>query len=369
MAIFGIRSGGKLLGSWLDYFQYEDFRDHYFVPWDQGVERAMKGDPRAWQHADLLTEFLLDRIGEYLWRALPEIAKGGEDLVIIPHRLFRGLPLGQSRLPVGPRLAQLFERVVISPSLYDLAQSLERQQRVSEFRGIRALVDPDDTLPFARIEGFYAGGREKTAAGSKMTTEELDKALNNRGVVLISAHGDFREDDPWHSMISLHDTTFELADIVDAPAGPSADLIVLGVCEAGKSQQSLSDEPIGFSGLLVQSGVPAVIAPLWKVDDFSSLIFMTYLVDRLRNGMHPAEAVPTAQKWMQTLGPEAALHHIAIVLQEVDNVNAPAADEARANIRPILQQVRIWLKGLSAKERPFRSLLDWAAFQVVGQPN
>lgn len=64
--------------------------------------------------------------------------------------------------------------------------------------------------------------------------------------------------------------------------------MVLGVCEAGCSRCSISDEPWGFPTLLLQQGEETVIAPSWQVDDFASFLLITFLFAVLDEDAPPA---------------------------------------------------------------------------------
>ena len=239
-----------------------------YEPWKFLVD-ASAADAKWWRAAGAFTGLVLAKVGEWLWRACPELADGGDELVLVPHRLFRSLPLSHCQLPGGARLSDGFGRVFISPSLYDFSLSLGQAQESGPSKSIAtALVDPDGSLPFARVEGLRAAGADSTRMGSEVTVAAIREALSKSGLVLISCHGDFDESNPWQSTIAAADGAFRLHELLDPACNTAADLVVLGACEAARTRRSQSDEPLGFPGMLVEGGVKAVLAPLWKVDDF-----------------------------------------------------------------------------------------------------
>jgi CHAT domain-containing protein/tetratricopeptide (TPR) repeat protein len=368
LAVFSLAAKGATVGSWIKEFSYDEFRTDYFEPWEAAISDGVGGDHQAWQFASAVTELLLDRIGEWLWRSCPDLLKGGEELVIIPHRLFRSVPLAHCRLPRGQRLSDLFQRVTIAPALSDLAQSIEKPRLLGSKARITALTDPDGTLPFARLEGFYAAGPDHTKVADAATAEKLREALSAPGIVLVSSHGDFREDNPWNSSILASDMPVALGQLIGESLAATADLVVLGVCEAGKTRRSVSDEPLGFPSVLVQGGVATAVAPMWQVDDFASLMFMTHLFDCLREQMSPARAVALTARWMRQLRPEEALGYLDGIWQKLGRMNNPAIDEALADTRTLVGASRTWLEQLPPKRPAFTSPLDWAAFQVVAGP-
>ncbi len=369
LAVFGIGPGSALTGRWLDDFQYDTFQTDYYTLWESQIDDALAGRSGAWELASALTEFLFDRVGEWLWRALPDLADGGEDLILIPHRLFRSLPLTHCRLPGGRRLSELFRRVVLSPSLFDLAESLDEADSdpPSALR-LTALVDADGSLPFARLEGFAVAGVAATRTQIAVTVNAVRDALSEPGVVLLSCHGDFCEDNPWQSVIMTAKGAFTIHELLTHSLHARANLIVLGVCEAGRTRRSVSDEPLGFPGLFVQSGVRTAVAPIWKVDDFASLLFLTQFFARLRAGASAVEAVSATAVWLRELKPTQALEYVSRLVRDIEALRKNESAEALSCVRDRLQKTEGWLRGLPTKACPFRSPLDWAAFQVTGMP-
>ena len=214
LAIFGIGPGNALAGKWLDEFQYDDFRTDYYAPWESQVDDARAGRGGAWELAGALTEFLFDRVGEWLWRALPALPKAGT-LGAHPHRLFRSLPLSHCRLPGGRRLSEVFRPVILSPSLFDLVQSLDAtDSELPPASTVTALVDADGSLPFARLEGFAVADVARTKTQTAVTLSAVRDTLSEPGIVLLSCHGDFREDNPWESVIMTADGSFAVHEFI-----------------------------------------------------------------------------------------------------------------------------------------------------------
>jgi CHAT domain-containing protein len=230
-------------------------------------------------------------------------------------------------------------------------------------------VDPDNSLPFARFEGLRAAGAGSTKIGSEVTVEAVRDALSKRGLVLISCHGDFDEANPWQSTITAADGTFRVFELLDPAFATSSDLVVLGACEAARTRRSQSDEPLGFPGMLVEGGVTAVLAPLWKVDDFASLVFVSRFLEQLREGKHPALAAQETTRWLRNLKVPEAMALADGFLADVQGImDKDGLGEALSRVPGRLQQMQAWFRTMKKEARPFKSPLDWAAFQLVGIP-
>jgi tetratricopeptide (TPR) repeat protein len=368
LGLFYLKGTEPVSGTWLGEFEYDSFMTDFYEPWEKLIDTALTSDSELWGVAGALTDLMLDRIGEWIWRACPQLAEGGEELVLIPHRLFRSLPLSHCRLPGGKRLSECFDRVTVSSSLYDLSRSISREDDLLDTDGSRvALVDPDNTLPFARLEGLLFAGPDASLSGTEVTVESIHQTLHGSDVALISCHGDFDEKNPWQSGINVADGDFKVYEILDPQYRVVTDLVVLGACEAARTRRSLSDEPFGFPGMLVQAGVGAVLAPLWKVDDYSTLLYLTHFFETIDAGANPVAAAQSAAHWLRDLSRKDAMELTDGLLERAESLMGGSdKPEGLDQISERLTAIRDWIQTLDKDERPFRSPLDWAAFQFVG---
>jgi CHAT domain-containing protein len=361
LALSAMYEDGDPEGEWIGEARYQQLMTDEYEPWLQLFERRS-----LHVLAGPMTERWLDRIGRWLWRACPRLARGGSDLVMIPHRLFRSLPLAHVRFPDGRRLTELFDRVLIVPTLGALAGAAEDTRPLQADAPVTAFADPDGTLGFARLEGLLIAGAERFVAGPQVLSGAVDRALRNGGVVLLSCHGSFDADNPWSSRLALADRGLELNELLGHnAAGEGLDLLVLGACEAGRQRRSMSDEPVGFTGALVEFGVRAVLAPLWKVDDLAASLFLTRFFELYANGVDAARASQSSSDWLRSLTAPDAVR----VLESWIPRTSTAADDLRGQDAPdkIARAIR-WLRTLRPDVAPFRSARDWAAFQLVGVP-
>lgn len=364
LAVLAVLPGGAIRGRWLDEVRYQTFMSDVYEPWSELLDTSIASERLAiW--AGTATDLLLGRVGDWLWQACPELADGGCELVISSHRLFRNLPLSHCNLPAGRRLGELFERVLVLSSFAELAECLDGDAPPLG-RDVRALADPDGSLPFARVEGLLATGGDGMLAGADVTVQATRQALAAPGTVLLSCHGEFEPANPWLSRLQLTDGELDVAGVFESAAARRGLLVVLGACETGRHRRSLSDEPLGFPAALLHAGADAVLAPMWPVDDFSSCLYLTHFTSLVAGGVDAADAVQRASAWLRDATAATALELAnrwrSVICARDEDLALWRAALAR------LDDVAAWLRVLEPGARPFRSARDWAAFQLVGVP-
>jgi CHAT domain-containing protein len=97
-------------------------------------------------------------------------------------------------------------------------------------------------------------------------------------VVHIAAHGHISSDEGGVVRILLANGADGQAATVtehDLPQSLGGKSLFLACCWLGRNSTRLPDEAAGFPTWLIQSGAARVVAPLWPVDDKSTLRFVT----------------------------------------------------------------------------------------------
>jgi CHAT domain-containing protein len=184
---------------------------------------------------------------------------------------------------------------------------------------------------------------------------------------LLSLHGDFDEQDPFQSKIFTANGDLALYQLLAGQTPINSRIVVLGVCEAGRSQRSQSDELFGFPALFLQGGVEVVVAPAWIVDDFTSFLFIGKVFNAIKQDVDIFHAVRDTARWLRELTAQAALEqtdHLMSTLRDCGEQGQTAVEA----LKPRVEAQTAWLETLSPTEKPFRSPLDWAAFQITGVP-
>jgi CHAT domain-containing protein len=262
------------------------------------------------------------------------------------------------KLADNRRISEVFREVTILSML----SGAEGTSALDHGESIAALADADGTLPFARMEGLAVAGVERTRVGGAVTTAHLRDAITSGGTLLISCHGSFVADNPWVSSINTADGELALHEVLTGHHQRPGGVVVLGVCEAGRSRRTASDEPLGFPGLLILSGVSVVVAPLWPVDDLAALLFVTRLFGSRRQ-LPIAEAVARTADWLRTLTVAETQRELDALVTRLEAT--PEGVAVIQHARPRLDESRAWLGDRPSTDTPFSSPVDWAAFQVT----
>jgi len=368
VGVFAVGDGAAVQGGWLDDVDYTALRESVFLPFEQAADDALsQGDAALARVSSALLEHLLAQVGAWLWRALPSLAEGGSELVLLPHRVLRALPLAHSMLPTGRRLSELFDSVWTAPTLelaFAEAPLQPTEQAGAASNEIQAVVDADGSLPFAACEALASTDPAHVRRALDASSSAVTDALGGPRIALVSMHGEFVPDDPFEQRILTSDGAVHLRDLLLQDTAVRAPVVLLGVCEAGQQRRSVSDEPFGFPAMLLQCGATAVLAPLWKVDDFASLHFMTQLAASLHQGVAVEQAALRAARWMCQALPGDVIRATDEIVRTVAS-RLDANEPLLASIRARVSAQRTWLDALPRDARPFGGAIDWAAFQVT----
>jgi CHAT domain-containing protein len=165
------------------------------------------------------------------------------------------------------------------------------------------------------------------------------------GIVHLACHGRFDERNPWTSTIRTSDGDLRLHDLLVGGGRPGP-AIVLAACEGGRSLRAPSDEPLGFAALLLRAGAAAVVAPSWRVDDFSSLLLLTEFHDR-RARAPVAAALAAAGRWLHDLPAADALERLGTFEALLEEHG-----EEWESVRRWLARNRAWLEGSAVPSAP-----------------
>jgi CHAT domain-containing protein len=221
-------------------------------------------------------------------------------------------------------------------------------------------------LPFATLDGLFIAGINDARIGSDVTVHAIQESLSKHGIVLLSSHGYFDSGDAWKSSIMTSDGSIKISELLLNQLKIHADLVVLGVCEGGRSNISYSDEPIGFPGILIKAGVPAIVAPMWMVDDFATHLFLSMFFQFVLKGIHPGSALHKASSWLRELKASEVLDIIASLELKLDNqINIATATDVK-HLKYRLSEIKLALQKEPVSSRPFMPSFYWAAFQISG---
>lgn len=341
--------------------------------WQAILANLCTRDSPEWETANRMLEDVLDKVGSLLVATHPAIAEGGEALLLSSHRYLRMYPLSHIRFPNGKRLDKLYGRVHIVPSFVYLNGRTDEAAFDRSFgTEVVALANSDGTLPFAELEAYHCAGMEGTYARELATRNRLRDAFLGHHTVLFSCHARFFSDNPFYSYLQVADAKEDLNELLKLVPRENPPLVVLAACESGLARSNISDEMDGFVPLLFMRGVDTIMAPLWKVDDFSSFLFMTHFFDLLRGELlhsmyAPQQAAQQTAQWLRELTAQKALEALDQAQDLLDKLAEAIPFESQLRIEEVLANARGWLTK-KARHLPFGSPLDWAAYQLISAP-
>jgi hypothetical protein len=168
------------------------------------------------------------------------------------------------RRPSTPRTGAL----VVGDPARDLKRAIDEAENVAQTLGVKPLLGPE-----ASIEAVSSG-------------------FQTARVVHIAAHASFDPDDPLNSVLHLADGELSARRLIGS--WNTSELVVLSACESGTGAPILGGEVLGVATELLRSGVQAVIASIWPVDDAATAYLMKQFHRSRVGGLATARALAKA---------------------------------------------------------------------------
>jgi CHAT domain-containing protein len=247
---------------------------------------------RSIQNEDMWYEQALE-ISKCLLQGLETIIADYDDIIIVPYGVLHQLPfqvLVHKNMPIG-----LQKSIAYLPSGSVLKYKAIRSKDL-KIQNCTIVGNPTGDLQWAITEA------EKIATlfnhtpylYSKATRKEILPLLHQADLIHLATHGGVDQKSPYDSYILLaNGDKLTLSDFLEQRI--SAKLVVLSACETGRGEITGGDELLGLNRIVLASGAKAVIASLWKVNDFSTTIFMEEFYSNILKGKSLAEALKNAQ--------------------------------------------------------------------------
>jgi len=291
-------------------------RDHALSWHDLGITRRQVGDlADAW--GDAVLEALRARSGsppdarpaaageealraiarrgyDALLAPLRDRLEGRRHVVLVPHGPSHALPF--AALHDGRQ--HMIEAFDVSTCLSGrLLQHSLAQRPVAA--GARIVVGDDrgGQLPGCRREALAIAERLgcRALVDGEATVRAMTAASAGPcGVLHVAAHGEARLDSPFFSFVALADG--QLAAMDATRMALDGALVVLSACETGRSAVVGSDEAVGLGWAFLAAGASAVVQSQWRIDDEAAEQTMARLYDGLLGGQTVAAALGAAQR-------------------------------------------------------------------------
>lgn len=218
-------------------------------------------------------------------------------------------------------------------------------------------------LPFSRIEALHIARTHGTwpILADKMCRKEFRERACRRGIIHLSAHGNFDHKSPLNSTIHLFRDSLTVRDLKDFDL--SAMLVVFSACLSGLSRSFESGSAFSFAHTLLGSGARAFLGTLWPVNDAATLLVMMLFYEQLRKGCSPVEALQQAQLNMLHLE-EGDLNRLIGTLRNLEDDTG--TENYIYNLRyRLLHDEHLPMR----KAEDFRAPQYWAGFTLIGMGN
>jgi CHAT domain-containing protein/tetratricopeptide (TPR) repeat protein len=257
--------------------------------WQTNINRALRTamDSTEARMLDMYALPLSQRLYDTLLRPFAERLKDRERLIIVPYGALHYLPFQLLHNGADYLIEQA--EVVILPT----ASLLTRQPPHQPRQALAVAYSWDGRLEHTQAEARQVIGRfgGQLYCESEATQSVLRDAPCQ--VLHISAHGEYRMDQPDFSYIQLADGPLYTDDLFQHDL--HYELVTLSACETGRSRAAAGDELIGLGRGFLFAGAGALIASLWRVDETLTLELMDELYHRLDSGASKAAALRGAQ--------------------------------------------------------------------------
>jgi len=250
------------------------------------------------QDADFARTLAARKLGsDLLGEAYPELTAARQVLVspdgglhLVPFATLEAPNSETGAWPLGERLS-----VTTVPSA-----SLLLAVRGGPARPRGAMLAVADSLPGANAEARAVGGDVfrgrfvPMAGGRALRASDLEGS----GAIHFAGHSVADDQSPWRSPVPfLHLDGGRVANAADLAAlRLHAGLAVLSSCETVDGRVLSGEGVVGLSSAFLASGVPTVVASLWRVDDRATRRLMAAFYEALLWGAEPAAALRSAQR-------------------------------------------------------------------------
>lgn len=239
---------------------------------------------------------ILGALYKVLFASIGEQLSAYQKLVLVPHgAALHYLPI--HALYSGEHYLCQTHQISYLPSASLLHYlNAERKQRLVQFNGWAIGYSNGDALPHAVEEAQQVadliGG--DVLVEDDATIEAVRHNSERAGVLHLSTHGDFNQDNPLFSGLSLADGQLSTLDIFSLRL--QASLVTLSACQTGRSVVRGGDELQGLMRAFLYAGASSLLLSLWQVHDRSTLEWMTgFYADLAQNELTKAAAVQQAQ--------------------------------------------------------------------------
>jgi len=258
-----------------------------------------------------------------LERLAAAIRPSVEHLVLVPHDTLVHAPF--AALPVGVGDERLCERFTLSYAPNPRWVDAGAAARPAPFRPRRFLGVAVHDAPGAGLAGLRCASEEIRAAAALMpggsSSRLLEDAAAQPGAVLdaladvewahFACHGVFDRTAPHLSRLLVGGDGRAPGEVsltdVQRRSLRHLRVVVLAACWAASTAVLPGSEFVCLPASFLRAGARAVVAPLWSVDDATSVAFMKALYAAAASAPTPAALARVQRSWLRGPDGERAL--------------------------------------------------------------
>ncbi len=254
------------------------------------------GEGFAEEFADDLkrkTDFYLQKLHGKLLAPLSDIIEN-LNLIIIPVSTLFYVPF--QGLFDGEKYVIDRKEVVTSPSA-TVWHTLTKKVNNKTLESVLLIGFADENIPLVNKELTALKQIFPTAQtflGKDATFANYTENAENRDVIHLACHGQFRPDNPMFSSLHLADGFVTVRDICSRQL--NAELVTLSACETGLNKIHAGDEILGLARGFLTAGVRSIVLSLWTVNDKATKDLMKDFYSELQHGSTISASLQKAQK-------------------------------------------------------------------------
>ncbi|MCB0128199.1 MAG: CHAT domain-containing protein [Caldilineaceae bacterium] len=295
-------------------------------------------------------------LGRQLLMPLTPYLMGMRHLCLIPHGPLHYLPL-HALVDVDQLTQVAGTTVSYAPSASILCQTEQaaplpaHQAATAEEPSALAIGVNAEGLAHAEAEATWIAQllHGESLTGTAATATQVLAALGEYRLLHFSCHGHFRQRDPMHSALQLHDGELT-ADMLLRSASIVADLVTLSACDTGLNDLHPGDELMGLTRAFLGSGARSLLVSLWPVHEVPTRLLMEHFYSQWQRGVTKAMALRLAQQFVATL-------------------DFPQLNERLASYGVPMAEHAEWIatfQQMTSGDHPFAHPYYWAAFFLTG---
>ncbi|EXJ76151.1 uncharacterized protein A1O5_00659 [Cladophialophora psammophila CBS 110553] len=225
-------------------------------------------------------EALID-ISNIIVESISQYLKTRDHIIFVPSRSLNKFPFSALTLDGQPLF--LTKDVSMCPSLAALGRLVKRQRDIegsvgvvyNDAKGPRPLpLSAAASVQIARA--FDTVPCPTTVASHK----DFSSLYEQSNVVFIATHGTQHKQSAWQSTLALN-PPFRVLDL--SRMRSSAALVIFEACVSSLGEETVGNDMLGFSHIVLSSGASAFLGALWSVSDEASALLMVYFFRALKD--------------------------------------------------------------------------------------